>query len=258
MVRGSQGGGRGALAKIARGAHRRVKFSKGDAVFFSARSIPGNERAIIDLKNMLLDGGISVIDPDNAGETIHVSGHPRKGEIEKMLSWVQPKSLIAVHGERVQQMAQAGLHDNAIAPENGQIIAIHADGSLKTEGFVETALQVVDFDRIVDVDHAAVAQRRKMSFNGVVMVTLVYDLVDDDILDLQITTLGLFDMDHEKDRKHFEDLESHIDRAIMKLSGKDRRKEGVLEQKIISYAKRYFRELFDVRPLVEVHVVMLD
>jgi mRNA degradation ribonuclease J1/J2 len=117
---------------------------------------------------------------------------------------------------------------------------------------------VVDFDRIVDLDHAAVSQRRKMSFNGSVFVSLVFDLVDDDILDMQISTLGLFDMDTERDQKHFEDLESYIERAIDKMPAKERRKEKPLEEKIISYAKRYFRELFDVRPLVEVHITFLD
>lgn len=258
IVTGSQGEGRAAMAKIARRQHPHIKFSQGDTVFFSARSIPGNERGILDMKNMLLENGINVIDPDNAGETIHVSGHPRSGEIQKMLSWVKPKAMIAIHGERMQQSAHAKLHDNATVPENGQIMTIDKGGNVRTEGFVNAGLQVVDFDRIVDLNHAAVAQRRKMSFNGAVMVSLVYDLVDDDIIDLQTTTLGLFDMDHEKDVKHFEDLEEYIDRAISKMSSKDRRKEDKLEEKIRSFAKRYFRELFSVRPAVEVHVTLLE
>jgi ribonuclease J len=258
IVTGSQGEGRAALAKIARGMHQRIKFGRGDHVFFSARSIPGNERAIIDLKNTLLESGVMIHDPDNTAERIHVSGHPRRGEIEKMLSWVKPKSLIAVHGERVQQADHASMHDNAVIPTNGQIMLIKPDGQVETKGFVEAGLQVVDFDRIVDLDHSAVSERRKMSFNGAVMVSLVYDVVDDDILDLQITTLGLFDLKTAKDQKHFDDLEGHIDRAITKMPQKLRRKEDELISKIRSYTKRYFRELFNVRPMVEVHVILLD
>ena len=258
IATGSQGEDRAAMARISRGAHPHIKMTRGDTVFFSARSIPGNERGIMDMKNLLLESGINVIDPENAGAIIHVSGHPRRDEIEKMLSWVKPKSLIAVHGERLQQAAQANLHDNSIVPTNGQIMTIDAQGQIKTHGFVESGLQVVDFDRIVDLDHAAVSQRRRMSFNGAVMVSLVYDLVDDDILDLQITTLGLFDMDTERDQNYFDDLEAHIDRAITKMPAKDRKKEDALEDKIRSYVKRYFRELFDARPLVEIHITLLD
>ena len=65
-------------------------------------------------------------------------------------------------------------------------------------------------------------------------------------------------LDHEKDRKHFEDLEEYIDRAITKMPAKERRKADALEEKIRSYAKRYFRELFDVRPIVEVHITLLE
>ena len=258
IVTGSQGEDRAALSKISRGMHPRIKLNKGDTVFFSARSIPGNERGIIDLKNLLLSSGVRVVDPENAGEIIHVSGHPRRGEIEKMLSWVKPKALVAIHGERLQQVEHAKMHDNSIVPINGQIIEISSDGALATKGYVEAGLQVVDFDRVVDLDHSAVAERRKLSFNGAVMVSLVYDIIDDDILDLQITTLGLFDMDTTKDQKHFEDLESHIDRAITKMPKKARTKEDELVDKIRSYTKRYFRELFNVRPMVEIHITLLD
>jgi ribonuclease J len=257
-VTGSQGEDRAALAKISRGQHPRIKMNRGDTVFFSARSIPGNERGIMDMKNLLLESGIHVIDPENSHETIHVSGHPRRGEIEKMLSWVKPKALIAVHGERFQQSAQSTMHDNAYVPTNGQIMLIHDDGKVTTEGFVTAGLQVVDFDRIVSLNHSAVAERRKMSFNGAVMVTLVFDTVDDDILDLNITTLGLFDLEHKRDQEHFDDLEEYIDRGITKMKAKDRQKEDMLENKIRSFTKRYFRELFNVRPLVEVHITLLD
>lgn len=258
IVTGSQGEGRAALAKIARGMHPRIKLHKGDTVFFSARAIPGNERSINDIKNLLVASHIAVVDPEITGHTIHVSGHPRQGEIKTMLDWVRPKSLIAVHGERIQQEAQSLLHDNAIVPENGQILLIDDKGDITTKGFAETGLLAIDFDRIVDIDHSAVGERRKISYNGAVLVSLVYDIVEDDIVDLQATTLGLLDMGLEQDRLHFEELETAIDGAIHKLSKKERRDEKALTEKIGGTAKRYFRDLFDVRPIVETHITILE
>jgi ribonuclease J len=258
IVTGSQGEDRAALAKISRGMHPRIKLSAGDTVFFSARSIPGNERGILDLKNNLVASKINMIDPESVDDIIHVSGHPRRGEIETMLSWVKPKALIAIHGEAMQQAAHASLHDNATVPINGQILMIDTDGQVITKGYVESSLQAVDFDRVVDLDHSAVAERRKMSYNGAVMVSLVYDLVDDDILDLQIKTLGLLDDNHPEDTKKLDNLEEYLDRAIGKISRKDRKDESVLEDKIVSYTKRFFRELFNVRPMVSVHITLLD
>jgi ribonuclease J len=258
IVTGSQGEDRAALAKISRGMHPRIKLSAGDTVFFSARSIPGNERGILDLKNNLVASKITVIDPESVDDTIHVSGHPRRGEIEKMLSWVKPKALIAIHGEPMQQAAHASLHDNSVVPINGQIMMIDGDGTVTTKGFVESNLQAVDFDRVVDLNHSAVAERRKMSYNGAVMISLVYDLVDDDILDLQIKTLGLLDDNNAEDTKKLDDLEEYLDRAIGKIARKDRKDENVFEDKVTSYAKRFFRELFNVRPMVGVHITLLD
>jgi ribonuclease J len=258
IVTGSQVEDRAALAKISRGQHPRIKLDKGDTVFFSARSIPGNERGIIDLKNNLIESKIRVIDPDSVDDVIHVSGHPRRGEIEKMLSWVRPRALIAVHGEPMQQAAHAAMHNNAVVPTNGQILLIKSDGVIETKGFVETNLQAVDFDRVVNLDHSAVNERRKISFNGTVSVSLVYDLVDDDILDLQITTLGLLDEKYESDEKLLQKFEDYIDGVITKMSKKDRKKEDAFIHKISSSAKRYFRDLLNVRTVVTVHVTLLD
>jgi len=258
IVTGSQGEGRAALAKIARGMHPRIKLGRGDTVFFSARSIPGNERSINDIKNLLVASHVKIIDRAIAGHMIHVSGHPRAGEIKTMLDWVRPKALIAVHGEAIQQEAQANLHNNSVIPENGQILLIDAEGKIKTEGFAETGLLAVDFGRIVDLNHSAVSERRKVIFSGAVFVSLVYDTVENDILDLQVTTLGLLDIALEQDNICFEKLHQVIEKAIINWPKKERHTEKIVSEKIDTVCRRYFRELFDVRPLVKTHVTILE
>src|SRR5690606_28929218 len=52
---GSQGEGRAALAKLARDEMKTVALSPGDIVVFSSRTIPGNEKAILEIKNQLID-----------------------------------------------------------------------------------------------------------------------------------------------------------------------------------------------------------
>ena len=54
LATGSQGEPRAALARIAAGQHRHVALEPGDAVIFSSRIIPGNERAIHNLQNSLV------------------------------------------------------------------------------------------------------------------------------------------------------------------------------------------------------------
>ena len=107
ILTGSQGESRAALAKIARDEMRNVAFSAGDTVVFSSRAIPGNEKAINDIKNGLVEQGIHIVTDTEA--LVHVSGHPRRNELQQMYEWTRPQILVPVHGEAAHLIAQAEL-----------------------------------------------------------------------------------------------------------------------------------------------------
>ena len=83
-------------------------------------------------------------------------------------------------------------------------------------------------------------------------------MVDDDILDLQITTLGLLDLENEVDQAHFDKLETQIDQTVTKMPKKDRQDDKAFEDRIRQSAKRFFHEGFNAKPLVEIHITLLD
>ena len=107
ILTGSQGEPRAALAKLSRDEMRNVALASGDTVVFSSRTIPGNEKGIIEIKNGLIDQGIKIITDTDA--LVHVSGHPRRSELVQMYEWVKPKILVPVHGEAAHLTAQAAL-----------------------------------------------------------------------------------------------------------------------------------------------------
>ena len=107
ILTGSQGEPRAALAKIARDEMRNVAFTAGDTIIFSSRAIPGNEKAINDIKNGLVEQGIHII--TDAEALVHVSGHPRRHELQQMYGWVRPQMLVPVHGEAAHLTAHAEL-----------------------------------------------------------------------------------------------------------------------------------------------------
>ena len=76
---GSQGEPRSALSRIAADDHPEIVLERGDTVIFSSREIPGNERAIGRVQNMLIGQGVEVITADDA--FVHVSGHPAQDEL---------------------------------------------------------------------------------------------------------------------------------------------------------------------------------
>src|SRR5690606_35960753 len=104
---GSQGEPRAAIARIAAGEHPVIDLSPGDIVIFSSWAIPGNERAVIDIQNQLVDRGVRVI--TNRDAFVHVSGHPRRQELSQLYAWTRPSLLVPVHGEPTHLEAQAAM-----------------------------------------------------------------------------------------------------------------------------------------------------
>ena len=80
---GSQGEKRSALFRIAYNSHNNIYLEKSDLVIFSSKDIPGNEKAINNLKNLLYAQNVEVITSDD--DLVHVSGHGYAEEIKKMI-----------------------------------------------------------------------------------------------------------------------------------------------------------------------------
>jgi ribonuclease J len=177
LCTGSQGEPRAALAKLARDEFKNVALAAGDTVIFSSRVIPGNEKAILDIKNRLIDRGIKVVEDGDA--LVHVSGHPRRSELRRMYEWVRPKILVPVHGEAAHLVAQGSLGAMAGIPHvlqvrNGDVARLTPHGG--------EIIDQVPFGRIykdgnlIGTDEEmGIRERRKLAFAGHVVVNVVLD-----------------------------------------------------------------------------------
>jgi len=174
---GSQGESRAALAKLARDEMKTVALSPGDIVVFSSRTIPGNEKPILEIKNQLIDQGIKILEDGDA--LVHVSGHPRRNELRKMYEWTRPRIGIPVHGEAAHLVAQGALMAQSGIPEVAQVR--NGDMIRLAPGAAEI-LEKVPFGRIYkdgrlsgDDEVMGIRERRKLSFAGHVAVNVVLD-----------------------------------------------------------------------------------
>ena len=132
LCTGSQGEPRSALSRIAEDEHPEVALAKGDRVIFSARAIPGNEKAVDRVINGLVAQGVEVI--TDRTHLVHVSGHPRRAELLDMIGWVRPKILIPAHGEALHLAEHAELARSAGVPHvlvcrNGDLVRLAPDGA---------------------------------------------------------------------------------------------------------------------------------
>jgi ribonuclease J len=173
LCTGSQGEPRAALSRIAADEHPEVALSKGDRVIFSARPIPGNERAINRVINGLISQGVEVI--TDRTHLVHVSGHPRRDELSDMIGWVRPQTVIPVHGEALH-LAEHGalarrLGANVVICRNGDLVRL-APGEAAIVDEVPAGRLYKDGRLLIAADARTVADRKRLSHAGIVTVAL--------------------------------------------------------------------------------------
>ena len=174
LCTGSQGEPRAALARIAQDEHPDITLARGDRVIFSSRTIPGNEKAVSTVINGLIDQGIQVI--TDRTHLVHVSGHPRIGEVEELLGWVKPKILVPVHGESLHLTEHAAIGRRLGIPEivscrNGDMVQL-APGPAGVIDEVPHGRVYKDGGVLVPADSRTISERRRLSFVGMVTVAL--------------------------------------------------------------------------------------
>ncbi len=259
IMTGSQGEYRAALARAARGDHRNVTLNRGDTVIFSARSIPGNERGINDVKNNLTAAGVRVISPSDTKHTIHVSGHPCRDEIAEMFQWIRPKAVIPVHGERTQLEAHASFAKEcqvpyALVPSNGTVIKL-APGEPEIIDHVPTGVLAVDQKRIITSDHLSIAERRKLQYTGAVHISVVLDARGKILGEPMLDTVGLIDPDNTGEEKIEDKMHDEILDLIDDLTFEERLDDHFVSEELRIGLRRFCVHSLGLKPKTTVHVI---
>ncbi|MEP7240966.1 MAG: ribonuclease J [Devosia sp.] len=174
LCTGSQGEPRAAIARIARGEHPVIDLNAGDRVVFSSWAIPGNEREVIDIQNLLIDRGIEVITQRDG--LVHTTGHPRREELKRLYDLLRPTTLVPVHGEAAHLEAQAALGrqhgiPNVLHARNGDMVRLFPD-PLLFPGEVRTGELYLDGNILCTPDESGVKGRRRLSFGGHIVISL--------------------------------------------------------------------------------------
>jgi ribonuclease J len=199
LCTGSQGEPRAAMSRIASGEHPNVTLKKGDWVIFSSRTIPGNEKSVGRVQNDLSDNRIEILTDQDA--LVHVSGHPRRGELEQLYAWVKPDIAVPMHGEGRHLEAHAELAEDlgveeVVRARNGTMVqllpkpaAIIDDvpvGRLYRDGYLLTS-----------ADEGQVRDRRKLAFAGIASVSLVLTTRGELVADPEVSLTGLPEEDYD-------------------------------------------------------------
>lgn len=179
---------------------------------------------------------------------IHVSGHPGRPELEALYGWLRPEILVPVHGEMRHMQEQGRLGKASGIPaqvvqQNGDMVRL-APGAPGKIAEVRAGRLVLDGDIIVPADGEAIAMRRRIMREGVVIVAL------DGNLNPRIDSLGLpLDEDYPE---FLTETHADIVEAIGKLRGKDRKEPAAIQEAARLAARRAAQRWSGKRPQVRV------
>lgn len=164
------------LVRMAAGEHPKLSIKQGDLVIISASPIPGNERGISDVVNMLYRQGAIVVNEKLA--KVHVSGHACQEELKMMISLVRPTYFIPVHGEYRHLYNHAYLAEdlgvkkkNIFITENGKSIEL-TKKSAQFGPVVSSGSILIDGLGVGDVGQVVLRDRKVLSSDGLFIVVM--------------------------------------------------------------------------------------
>ena len=176
LCTGTQGEPMGAMNRIINGIHPDVFLEAGDSVIFSSKIIPGNEKKLYHLQNLITKADVEVITEENS--FVHVSGHPNRDELKDMYSWVKPKCIIPVHGEHRHMKEHVMFAKKMQIPqtlliENGDIVRIAPGKKPEIIDKAPFGRMYLDGSVAVVADAQSIKERKNLSLNGYLEITLI-------------------------------------------------------------------------------------
>lgn len=250
MTTGTQGEPSSALARIAVGEHKQVEIERGDIVVLSARTIPGNERAVAHVIDNLYRRGAEVVHHEQAD--IHVSGHACQEELKLMLNLVKPRFFIPMHGTLRHLIHHARLAQEVGVPHgvvitNGQVAVIERGTMTVLPERVAQGKVFIDAEA-EEVPEVVVRDRQHLAEDGFVIVVVAVDSNGRLIRDPEIITRGLVHVDASQEM--LAEVKKLIVGTFDESPADQLRDSDQLQEKIRAMLKRYFRKNMGRRPMI--------
>lgn len=252
LCTGSQGEYRAALGRMAYGHHPHLVLEAGDRVVFSSKVIPGNETEILALQNRLAAINIGIVTPYN--NDLHVSGHPNRDELIDMYGWVRPRAAVPVHGEHRHLIAHAALAAELGVPEpllvhNGDLVQLYP-GPAQVLETVPSGRLYLDGEILTQSDALAVRERRKLSHNGVVFVSIPLDGANRLCGRVEVQMRGIPEHDGDMDLVNWA-----LDAAERALPSSGKVTPARAEEEVGQYIRRELGQRWGKKPIVVVSFV---
>ncbi len=257
LCTGSQGEPMGAMMRIANYNHPDVYIEKNDAVIFSSKIIPGNEKKLYKLHNQLVKEGVEVISEEN--EFIHVSGHPNRDDLKDMYNWIRPQSIIPVHGEHRHMIEHIKFAQEMQVPypvevENGDIVKLFPGNKPEVYDKAPSGRLYVDGNIAVEEDSRSIKERKNISANGILDVTILVT-PKGNIHNKPILNYSGLPIKDDEDYKY--ELENIIEKTARTFSlNNQNQKDNIIDAIKIS-CRKITKEITGKKPLTSIKLIRI-
>lgn len=243
LTTGSQGEPFSGLVLMSKGTHRMIKLGVKDLVIISATPIPGNEKLVNHTINRLFSQGCEVIYKKD--ESIHVSGHASRDELTILLNMVKPKFFIPVHGEyrhlvRHAELARemGVLSRNVFILQNGDVLKFKNPNKAELGETVQSGAILIDGVALGGLEGSILRERRELSENGLVVISVVIDDYSHLASPVQVQTRG--SVFSSEDRETLCKLEDAVNKAIEQFA----RVPGAKPEALPAEIRKRVRDVF--------------
>ena len=187
LTTGSQGEPLAGLTRMSRDENSRIQIEPTDTVALSSTPIPGNEDMVWRVVNRIFRRGARVF--YELITNVHVSGHGYQEELKMMITLTRPEYIAPYHGEPRHYSAYRQLGEDMGYPasqiltfETGQALEMDADGVRRSAETFPYGSVLVDGISSGGVSDVVLRDRRHLSQDGTVIVTISMDRATGEIL----------------------------------------------------------------------------
>ena len=257
LCTGSQGEPMGAMNRISNFNHPDVNVESGDTVIFSSKIIPGNEKKLSRLHNQLVREGIEVISEET--DFVHVSGHPNRDDLNDMYDWIKPKCIIPVHGEQrhLIEHIKFAKEKNILHPikvENGDIVRLYPGNAPEVYDKAPYGKIYIDGKIEVDEESKSIRERKNISNNGFVEVTILITpkgkIHDNPIINLK--GIPIFDAEDFNN-----ELIKKIETATKTFSLNNIKQENNLIDSLKILCRKIIKEKTGKKPITNINLIRI-
>ena len=257
LCTGSQGEPMGAMNRISNYIHPDVFVEAGDTVIFSSKIIPGNEKKLYKLHNQLVREGISVISEET--DFVHVSGHPNRDDLKDMYEWIQPNSIIPVHGEQRHMLEHISFAKKLNVPhpikvENGDIVRIFPGDSPEVFDKAPYGKIFLDGNIGVEEESKSIKERRNISQNGHLNITVIITTQGNIHNTPIVNFMGIPILNTEEFKISIQD---EIDKIAKSFSLNNKKQEENFKDALKVTCRKFTKEKTGKRPITNINLVRI-